>query len=124
MATTTPINAATAAYGNASRLINQAARPSTDLTATAATGGNNFADLLAQNVQGVVDQGAYAGDDRGRVALVGEGAGDEVVEHIDDDEGLHGYLRYVDGRLNPDAVGRQIGLRRARWRVLQRRCSA
>ncbi len=57
MAITTPFNAATAAYGNASRLINQAAKPGTDLTAKASTGGNNFADLLAQNVQGVVDQG-------------------------------------------------------------------
>ncbi len=57
MAINTPFNAATAAYGNASRLINQAAKPSTDLTAAATNGGNNFADLLAQNVQGVVDQG-------------------------------------------------------------------
>ncbi|KKB10319.1 flagellar hook-basal body protein FliE [Devosia chinhatensis] len=52
----TPFNAATAAYGNASRLINQAARPSTDLTAKASEGAN-FADILAQNVQGVVEQG-------------------------------------------------------------------
>ncbi|MBE7731659.1 flagellar hook-basal body complex protein FliE [Devosia faecipullorum] len=57
MATTTPFNAATAAYGNASRLINQAAKPATDLTAKANIGGNSFADLLAQNVQGVIDQG-------------------------------------------------------------------
>lgn len=57
MAITTPFNAATAAYGNASRLINQAAKPVTDLTAKASTGGNSFADLLAQNVQGVIDQG-------------------------------------------------------------------
>ncbi|ODT75459.1 MAG: flagellar hook-basal body complex protein FliE [Pelagibacterium sp. SCN 64-44] len=53
---TTPFNAATAAYGNASRLINQAARPNTDLTAKASSGGS-FADILAQNVQDVVDQG-------------------------------------------------------------------
>lgn len=57
MAINTPFNAATAAYGNASRLINQAAKPTTDLTASAASTGNSFADLLAQNVQGVVDQG-------------------------------------------------------------------
>jgi flagellar hook-basal body complex protein FliE len=57
MAINTPFNAATAAYGNASRLINQAARPATDLTASTSAGGSNFADLLAQNVQGVVDQG-------------------------------------------------------------------
>ena len=59
MAINTPFNAATAAYGNASRLINQAARPNTDLTALANPNGdgNNFADLLAQQVQGVVDAG-------------------------------------------------------------------
>lgn len=56
MAINTPFNAAAAAYGNASRLINQAAKPTTDLTATASPGGN-FAEILAQNVQGVVDQG-------------------------------------------------------------------
>ena len=58
MAINTPFNAATAAYGNASRLINQAAKPNTDLTALAnPKGGQNFADLLAQQVQGVVDAG-------------------------------------------------------------------
>jgi flagellar hook-basal body complex protein FliE len=58
MAISTPFNAAAAAYGNASRLINQAAKPNTDLTAlTAPAGGNNFADILAQQVQGVVDAG-------------------------------------------------------------------
>lgn len=59
MAINTPFNAAAAAYGNASRLINQAARPTTDLTAlTSGDKGNNFAALLAQQVQGVVDAGA------------------------------------------------------------------
>ena len=58
MAINTPFNAATAAYGNASRLITQAAKPQTDLTALAGgSTGNNFADLLAQQVQGVVDAG-------------------------------------------------------------------
>lgn len=58
MAITTPFNAATAAYGNASRLISQAAKPSTDLTVLANPGnGQNFADMLAQQVQGVVDSG-------------------------------------------------------------------
>ncbi|MDB5472833.1 MAG: fliE [Devosia sp.] len=58
MTITTPFNAATAAYGNASRLINQATKPNTDLTALAApSGGNSFADMLAQQVQGVVDSG-------------------------------------------------------------------
>ncbi|UYO00662.1 MAG: flagellar hook-basal body complex protein FliE [Devosia sp.] len=57
---TTPFAAATSAYGNASRLISQAARPSTDLTASANPAGGNFADMLAQQVQGVVDQGKVA----------------------------------------------------------------
>jgi len=58
MAITTPFNAATAAYGNAQRLIQQAAKPQADLTAVAAPGaGGNFADLLAQQVQGVVEAG-------------------------------------------------------------------
>ena len=58
MAISMPFNAAAAAYGNASRLINQAAKPSTDLTALAGgKEGGNFADLLAQQVQGVVDAG-------------------------------------------------------------------
>jgi flagellar hook-basal body complex protein FliE len=54
---TTPFNAATAAYGNASRLINQAAKPTTDLSAAASGSGNNFASMLAQQVQGVMDAG-------------------------------------------------------------------
>jgi flagellar hook-basal body complex protein FliE len=54
---TTPFSAATNAYASASRLITQAAKPNTDLTALANPGGSNFADLLAQNVQSVVDQG-------------------------------------------------------------------
>jgi len=54
---TTPFAAATAAYGNASQLISQAARPRTDLTAETGAGGGDFAQLLAQTVQDVVDQG-------------------------------------------------------------------
>ncbi|MBJ3783937.1 flagellar hook-basal body complex protein FliE [Devosia sediminis] len=60
MAINTPFNAAATAYGNASRLINQAAKPQADLTATAPSAGGSFADILAQNVQGVVDQGKAA----------------------------------------------------------------
>ena len=58
MAVNMPFNAAAAAYGNAQRLINQAAKPNTDLTALAPSGnGGSFADILAQQVQGVVDTG-------------------------------------------------------------------
>jgi flagellar hook-basal body complex protein FliE len=55
MAISTPFNAATSAYTNASRLISQAAKPNTDIVASAQ--GGNFAEMLAQNVQGVIDQG-------------------------------------------------------------------
>lgn len=54
---TTPFNVAANAYGNASRLISQAAKPGTDLLAQTPSGGPNFAEVLAQSVQGVVDQG-------------------------------------------------------------------
>lgn len=59
MAISTPFNAAAAAYGSASRLIQQGAKPAADLTALAPTagGGQNFADMLASQVQGVVDTG-------------------------------------------------------------------
>jgi flagellar hook-basal body complex protein FliE len=55
MAISTPFNAATSAYSNASRLISQAAKPNTDIVASAP--GGTFAEMLAQNVQGVIDQG-------------------------------------------------------------------
>ena len=57
MAISTPFNAAAAAYGQASKLINQASKPATDLTANVSGGGQNFAQMLAQQVQGVVDTG-------------------------------------------------------------------
>jgi flagellar hook-basal body complex protein FliE len=58
MAINTPFNAAMSAYGSAQRLINQSAKPQTDLTALAApNAGGSFADMLAQQVQGVVDTG-------------------------------------------------------------------
>ena len=51
-----PFNAAAAAYGNASKLISQSAKPNMDLTAQSGQ-GNDFAKMLAQQVQGVVDTG-------------------------------------------------------------------
>lgn len=51
-----PFNAAAAAYGNASKLISQSAKPNMDLSANAGQ-GNDFAKFLAQSVQGVVDTG-------------------------------------------------------------------
>lgn len=54
----TPFNIAANAYGSASRLINQAAKPGTDLTANAS--GADFGQLLAQSVQSVADSGKVA----------------------------------------------------------------
>jgi flagellar hook-basal body complex protein FliE len=51
-----PINAATAAYGNAQKLLNQAAKPQTDMVASAQQ-DHNFSKMLAETVQGVVDAG-------------------------------------------------------------------
>lgn len=51
-----PFNAAAAAYGNASKLISQAAKPGMDITAQSGQGGD-FAKMLAQSVQGMVDTG-------------------------------------------------------------------
>lgn len=54
-------NAATAAYGNTQKLINQAARPQTDMLAlNNAAPGQDFAKLLTESVQGVVDAGKVA----------------------------------------------------------------
>jgi len=64
--TTTPFNAATAAYGNVSRLISQASKPSAELAPSLLPSGDmtgnagqgpNFAQMLASSVQGVVDTG-------------------------------------------------------------------
>jgi flagellar hook-basal body complex protein FliE len=63
--TVTALNAA-AAYGNVANLLNKGAKPQTDLIASAGSPldfaatsapGGDFASLLAQNVQGVIDQG-------------------------------------------------------------------
>jgi flagellar hook-basal body complex protein FliE len=56
-----PFNAATAAYGQAQKLISQTAKPQTDMLAfNSAAPGNDFAKMLAQQVQGVVDAGKVA----------------------------------------------------------------
>ncbi|WIJ26675.1 flagellar hook-basal body complex protein FliE [Devosia sp. RR2S18] len=57
MAINAPFNAATAAYGQVGKLISQSARPQTDLTAAAPASGSSFADMLASQVQGIVDAG-------------------------------------------------------------------
>ena len=51
-----PINAATSAYNNASKLIDSALKTSVDTVASTGQ-GPDFAKLLSQAVQGVVDSG-------------------------------------------------------------------
>jgi flagellar hook-basal body complex protein FliE len=69
----TPINAATAAYTNAARLINQAAK-GVEMP-TDAAGGGDFARVLADTVQGMVESGRVA--DRKAMDMV-NGQGDIV----------------------------------------------
>lgn len=52
-----PINAATSAYANAAKLLNQAAKPQALNQVADAGQGNDFAKMLGQAVQGVVDAG-------------------------------------------------------------------
>ncbi|MBK1793639.1 flagellar hook-basal body complex protein FliE [Devosia sp. WQ 349] len=53
---TTPLNAATSAYTNASRLVTMQPLPMTDLQANLGP-INDFASMLASNVQSVLDKG-------------------------------------------------------------------
>ncbi len=56
-----PFNAATAAYGQAQKLVSQAPKAQTDMLAlNSAAPGNDFAKMLASQVQGVVDAGKVA----------------------------------------------------------------
>lgn len=64
----TPFNVAAAAYGNASRLF---ARPEGESVASAVSAGPDFAQMLAQSVQGVV---ANRAADPVSVAMVGDAA--------------------------------------------------
>ncbi len=52
----TPFSAATAAYGNAAQLLQDAARSSASQT----TGGADFSKMLAESVQSVVETGNRA----------------------------------------------------------------
>jgi flagellar hook-basal body complex protein FliE len=56
MALTTPIGAA-GAYQNIARLANRGPEAQTGLTGQAAGGGGGFADLVKEQIQGVVDTG-------------------------------------------------------------------
>ncbi len=55
-----PVNAATAAYSNAAKLLGQSQKPALLNQVAEAGQGPDFAKLLGQAVQGVVDCGAVA----------------------------------------------------------------
>lgn len=54
---TTPFNAATAAYSTVAQLVSQAPKPHAAGQLAASGQGQDFAKLLAESVQGVVDAG-------------------------------------------------------------------
>lgn len=68
----TPFNIAAAAYGNASRLASQISRPEVESTIAGVAGGPNFAQMLAQSVQGITETSRAA--DPTAVALLNDAA--------------------------------------------------
>jgi flagellar hook-basal body complex protein FliE len=80
-----PINAATAAYSNAAKLLGQGVKPQA-LNQIADNGqGNEFAKLLGQAVQGVVDSGKVA-DAKAMEMVNGRGDMVDVVTAISQTE--------------------------------------
>ena len=75
-----PINAALSAYGNASKLINAAAKPAVDLIGQGSQ-APDFAKLLSQAVQGVVDTGK-ASDQKTLDLVNGKGNLVDVVTSV------------------------------------------
>lgn len=79
-------NAAANAYGNAARLIDQAAKGGTPApTAPSGQGGNDFASALSEAVQGVVDSGKAA-DVKAMDLVNGKGDVVDVVTAISQTE--------------------------------------
>ena len=81
----TPFNAAAAAYGNAARLMSQVATSAVDPGATAPGQGTDFAKLLAESVQGIVEQGRVA-DQKAMDLVNGRGDIVDVVTAISQTE--------------------------------------
>ncbi len=81
----TPINAATAAYTNAARLLGGGQKPGLDQTAATGATGNDFAKMLGEAVQGVVDTGKVA-DTRAMDMVNGRGDMIDVVTAISQTE--------------------------------------
>lgn len=79
-----PFSAATSAYGNAAKLLNQAAKPQLDQSASLG-GGQDFGKLLAEAVQGVVETGK-ASDAKAMDLVNGRGDLVDVVTAISQTE--------------------------------------
>jgi len=80
-----PVSAATTAYANVAKLLNnQGSRPSVNQVADAGS-GNDFAKLLGQAVQGVVDSGKVS-DARAMDMVNGKGDMVDVVTAISQTE--------------------------------------
>jgi flagellar hook-basal body complex protein FliE len=79
---TTSINAATAAYSNAARLMNEVAR-APDVKPTGQ--GGDFAAMLGEAVQGIVEQGKVA-DQKAMDLVNGQGNVVDVVTAISQTE--------------------------------------
>jgi flagellar hook-basal body complex protein FliE len=77
-------NAATTAYGNAARLMSQAAKGA-EAPAVASGQGNDFAKVLADTVQGVVETGKVA-DHKAMDLVNGKGDVVDVVTAISQTE--------------------------------------
>jgi flagellar hook-basal body complex protein FliE len=77
-------NAATAAYGNAARLMEQAAKTPAAPSAPAGQ-GSDFAALLADSVQGIVETGKVA-DQKAMELVHGKGDVVDVVTAISQTE--------------------------------------
>lgn len=80
-----PINAATSAYASAAKLLNQGAKPQVLNQLAEAGQGNDFAKLLGQAVQGVVDNGKVA-DAKAMDMVNGRGDMIDVVTAISQTE--------------------------------------
>jgi flagellar hook-basal body complex protein FliE len=82
--TSIPFNAAAAAYGNAARLMNEAAKAGASPIAAPGQGGD-FAKLLAESVQTVVDSGKIS-DQKAMDMVNGKGDIVDVVTAISQTE--------------------------------------
>jgi len=80
-----PVSAATTAYANVAKLLNNQAKPQLNQVADLGQGGGDFAKLLGQAVQGVVDSGKVS-DARAMDIVNGEGDMVDVVTAISQTE--------------------------------------